>query len=246
MLGDDESLVPREYARRVLVVEDDSAVARLLVELLSAAGYAVRTAATLAVAHAFLREWTPDLVLLDLVLPDGNGLQLCARAGHGGLPPVVVCSARATPATRVQALRLGADDVIAKPFDADELLARVHAVLRRARRPAATPREAETGPVRVGPLTFDASRRELGHHGATLVLRPAEFSVLAHFVAHPGVVVSASQLAREALHVDPDSAARNSVETTLRRLRARLARAGLPPLLETVRGFGYRVVARDE
>jgi two-component system, OmpR family, KDP operon response regulator KdpE len=183
---------PAPQGARLLIVEDDEATRRAVAANLAAHGYRVSEAGTVAAA---LRAWTagrPDLVLLDLGLPDREGLQVVRRIRREGTTPVLVISARGEESDRVTALDEGADDYLTKPFGLAELRARVGALLRRAGGPAAD----RTGLVRVGAVSLDIGRREARVHDVALDLTPREYELLKVLLSRAGTVTTQGRLLR--------------------------------------------------
>ena len=245
--------VARPY--RVLVIDGDDMVRQAIALTLSAAGYEVTTASNGAAALALIGpagRRQPDLVVLDLVLPDADGLLFCADLKARLGVPIIVCSGTSRKRDPILALKLGADDFIAKPFDAEELGARVEAVLRRARPvsgrvPAQPAREtaAPPGPRRIGALSLDRSGRAAVLGSEALHLTPAEFALLDVLMSHPAEVLSREDLARLVwgyAHV-PGS---RLVDVYVSRLRAKLTTGGPPPAsIVAVHGRGYMLVNLD-
>jgi len=215
---------------KLLVVEDEARIASFLHKGLTARGYAVERASTGAEA---LRLGTgPDiaLVILDLKLPDLDGLDVLAALRERGVTiPVLILSARAQTADRVSGLDLGADDYLAKPFAFEELLARVRAQLRPG--PAAA-----AGSLRVGGLYLDVLTRAVTTAGRTVTLSEREFSLLRAFVGHPREILSRRELLAMAWGMDFDPQT-NLVDVYVGYLRRKIGE----PVIETVRGAGYRL-----
>ncbi len=219
----------------ILIVEDDEPFAAALRDGLAARGYRTSRAATAAEAL----DWVdgpraPDLVLLDLGLPDGDGLQVCARIRRRGRTPVIIVTARGDLASRVQGLRGGADDFVVKPFALAELLARIEAVLRRA--PSAAPAPA---PLAFGELTIDVAARTVAVAGAAVALTAKEFDLLAALSRAPGAAIDRQRLMLEVWQSDYPAISR-TLEVHVATLRSKLGR---PELIETVRGSGYRLAS---
>jgi len=158
----------------ILLVDDDTAIQRALGPLLAARGYDARMAPTGAEALRLFAEESPDLVVLDLGLPDLDGSEVCRRLRAGSKVPIVVLSARGSEAEKVRALDLGADDYVTKPFGPEELLARIRAALRRT----APEGGAEGGRLAVGDLTIDYDRHRISRGEAEIRLTPKEFDLL--------------------------------------------------------------------
>jgi len=217
---------------RVLVVEDDRGIAESLVRGLRQAGYAVEGVRT---GRAALAAATCDVVLLDLGLPDIDGVEVCRRLRARSDAAIIAVTARGEEADRVVALDEGADDYLVKPFGLAELLARIRAVLRR-RRPA--------GPeiLRHGPLAVDLRTRQVAVDGRPVALTPKEFSILECLAADPGRVVSRQEIlerAWDAHWYGPTKV----LDVHVAALRRKL---GAPGLIETVYGHGFRLGAVEE
>ncbi len=236
---------------RILVVEDDDAVAQTLLEVLAGAGYEVRLARTGAEAETIAEMQRPDLVILDLILPDVDGLVLCANLKARLEVPIIVCSATHRRRDAVLSLKLGADDFIAKPFHIDELEARVQAVLRRAQPTQATAKASlssgtlglPAGSYQIGALTIDRLRRRAVLGSQPLHLTPTEYRLLCALAGHADHVVTREELAQLVWGYQDVSAGR-AIDVHIRRLRAKLAGAGTPaPPIVSVRGLGYKMVS---
>lgn len=226
-----------ESNRDILVIEDDNELACQIAGALKAAGYAVAHAATLQQAKVLLEGATPRLLVLDRMLPDGQGLEFLATQRQQGLDaPTLVLSALGETKDRIRGLEVGADDYLAKPFDIQELVARVTALLRRTLR---------TNPAD-STLTFDSIQLDFleqraRRDGEDLGLQPREFKLLVYLARHAGDIVTRSMLLKEiwGLDFDPQT---NVVEVHVSRLRAKLDRGHKKKLLHTVRGAGYQLI----
>jgi DNA-binding response OmpR family regulator len=220
---------------RILVVDDDGDIRGLLRELLARAGYDVVEAES---GKAGLRQFyaaPPDLVLLDVSMPELDGWQTLERIRDLSEVPVMMLTARAGELEKVRGLKGGADDYVTKPFGRQELLARVEALLRRS-----GPREDEPTTYGDGVLTIDFAQREVSVSGNKVALTPLEFKLLAVFVRHPNQVLSHEQLL-ELVWGDVMTGSRARAKLYVGYLRQKLADAGAEEsLIETVRGFGYR------
>ncbi len=214
---------------RLLVVEDDAKIRRLLEKALKEAGYAVETAADAASGRHQALSGGADAVLLDLGLPDGDGLEvLKAMRAARMTTPVLVLTARGGSAERVRGLDAGADDYLEKPFALDELLARLRALLRRG------------SPFLGGPLSFedlkmDLPARRVSRGGRQVALTNKEFALLELLLRTPGEVLPRSVIAQK-LWDDNFESFSNVIDVHVRRLRAKL---GEPALIQTVKGVGY-------
>ncbi|WP_039924546.1 response regulator transcription factor [Amycolatopsis decaplanina] len=216
---------------RVLLVEDDAGVADALAEALQARGHTVSHA--IRGSDALHRHRAADVILLDLNLPDMNGLDVLRKVRQVSPVPVLVLTASGDERSVVRGLRLGADDYLTKPVRLAELLARMDAVVRRAAVSAA-PRD---GVVRVEDVEIDLGARRVLVDGHDIGLTAKEFAVLAVLAARPGTAVSRQQLMDE-VWGDAYLAVSRSLDVHLTQLRAKLDRPGL---LTTIRGFGYRL-----
>jgi DNA-binding response OmpR family regulator len=219
----------------VLVVDDDPDIRALLKELLERQGYGVTEASTGKEALRALYSTTPDVVLLDVSMPELDGWQTLERIRDLSEVPVMMLTARAGELEKVRGLKGGADDYVTKPFGRQELLARVEALLRRS-----GPRGEEPTTYGDGAVTIDFAQREVTVGGKKVVLTPLEFKLLAVFVRHPNQVLSHEQLL-ELVWGDALSGSRARAKLYVGYLRQKLAEAGAEEsLIETVRGFGYR------
>ena len=226
---------PLPSGRRVLVVEDDPAMALALRDGFASEGYAVSVASDGAEGLALALRGAVDLVLLDVMLPRMSGLELCRRLRDAGSEiPILMLTARSQEGDKVEGLRLGADDYVTKPFSFVELVARVEALLRRARRPA----ESET--VRFGEVEVDFRRLRATRAGAPLELAPREFAILACLLARRGEVVSREQLLQVAWGYERPPLTR-TVDMHVAKLRRKIERdPAAPEWIVTVHRVGYR------
>jgi DNA-binding response OmpR family regulator len=221
--------------RRVLVIEDNAVLAEGLRHNLAFEGYAVRVAGGARDGLAALQAESADLILLDLMLPDGDGFHvLRTLRGAGDATPVIVLTALGDEADKVRGLRLGADDYVTKPFGLLELLARVDALLRRTARPAAAR-------VRFGAIEVCTATHEVTRAGAPIALRPKEYELLVALLRHDGAVVTRDELLREVWRYDASVTSR-TVDTHVLELRRKLEDDPASPRhLLTVRKTGYRL-----
>lgn len=223
-------------SRRVLVVDDEPIVREVLARYLARSGFQVDTAEDGQKAIDRFAAETPDLVVLDLMLPKRDGLEVFTEIRRRAPTPVIMLTAKGEEVERVVGLDLGADDYIAKPFSPREVTARVRAVLRRAGNGAAEDRS----PIVHGDLEVDPLSRVARLRGGEIRLTPKEFDVLQHFVENPGVVFSRLDLLEElwdfAFDGDP-----STVTVHIRRLREKIEKdPSRPEHLVTVWGVGYR------
>ena len=227
--------------KNILVVEDDSDLCTLLEYNLTRAGYSVKAVHRLDAAAEVLEVERPNLIILDVMLPDGDGFDFCRRLRDDPTHrkvPILFLTARSQEVDRVLGLEIGGDDYITKPFSPRELLARVKAHLRRS-----DESDSSESPAVSGPLTVDVNSRRVSLRGQPVPLTATEFKILEFFLANPGRVYSREQLLRsiwgEGCHVTP-----RNVDVHIRRLRERLEdKPESPQWIQTVRGFGYRFEA---
>jgi two-component system OmpR family response regulator len=220
----------------VLVADDDAHIREVARFALARAGHAVELAHDGEVAHARLERGGIDLVVLDVLMPELDGLALCRRLRAGASRvPIVFLSSRGEETDRVLGLDLGADDYLAKPFSPRELVARVAAVLRRTAEGALpAPRPV----LAVGAVTIDRDRHELRVGGRALDVPATELRLIAQLAAHRGRVLSRAQLIG-AVYGDDHHISERTIDTHVRNLRAKLAASGAD-VIETVHGVGYR------
>jgi two-component system, OmpR family, response regulator MprA len=216
---------------RVLVVEDDSDIAGVLRRSLDKEGYQVRVAGDGEAALEQSSVFEPDAVVLDLGLPKLDGVEVCRRLRAGGDVPILVLTARDALDSRVQGLDSGADDYLVKPFEREELLARLRALLRR--RPPRGSAYLVVGDLRLNPATHEVSR---GDRPVELTAR--EFELLEHLMRNERLVVSRQALLDDVWGYHP-FAETNTVDVFISTLRRKLEEGGEPRMLHTVRGAGY-------
>jgi two-component system phosphate regulon response regulator PhoB len=222
-------------ARSILVVDDEPDLLELVRFNLDRAGFRVETAASGEEALARLRRSVPDLLVLDLMLPDLSGEELCRRVrGDPGLTglPVIMLTAKSEEVDRVVGFELGADDYVTKPFSPRELVLRVKALLRRSYEAAAS-----SAPLERGPLRLDPERHRCAVEGEEVELTAKEFQLLEVLMRRPGRVMTREKLLDEVWGSDIAVTSR-TIDTHLKRLREKLGAAA--DLIQTVRGLGYR------
>jgi len=232
---------------RILVVDDEPPIIDVLVYNLERANYEVLVARDGAAALALARQEQPDLIILDLMLPELDGLEVCRALRRECDVPIIMLTARDAEVDRVVGLELGADDYVVKPFSVRELIARVRSVLRRAgpRAPAESPSSSAAPPLpalRVGELLVDPARYEASLAGQPLSLTTQEFHLLQTLAQHAGQVLSREQLLGKVWGYDYYGDLR-VVDAAVKRLRGKLG--GAAPereLIATVRGVGYRLL----
>ena len=223
---------------RILVVEDDPDIAELIVRYLQKAEFGVDRVANGRDALEAIGARTPDLVILDLMLPQMTGLEVCRRLrtdARTAAVPVIMLTARAEESDRIVGLDVGADDYVAKPFSPGELVARVRALLRRVNRSGSTP----GAPLQYGPISVDADRHVVSVGGREISLTAKEFLLLAYLIEHRGRVLSRDVLLADVWGYRYTGGTR-TVDVHVRRLREKLPL--LSEALVTVKQFGYKLV----
>ncbi len=247
MIDDEE---PHNWQMRVLVVEDDAAVAAGIIDGLSHAAFETLLVATGAACLASLGEFTPDLVLLDLGLPDMDGTDVCKAIRSETQTPIIVVSARGDEIDRVLALEMGADDFVVKPFGMRELIARIRAVSRRTRAPdpaatetlasaTATDHGQSHEPMvvrRFGPLVVDARAQRVMVDDVEVYLTPKEFDLLLYLSEDPGAVFRRSEILHDVWDTNWYGTTK-TLDTHIATIRKKL---GNPAWIESVRGVGFR------
>jgi two-component system OmpR family response regulator len=227
------SVVSRaEPQARVLVVDDEAYITDLVGMALRYEGFVVAVAVSGREALTRAGEFRPDLLVLDVMLPDVNGIEVCARLRHDGIQaPVVFLTARDATEDKITGLTVGGDDYVTKPFSLEELVARVQAVLRRTR-PGDRPAR-----LVFADLEIDEDAHQASRGGEPLDLRPTEYKLLRYLVLNAGRVLSKAQILDHVWNYD-FGGSDNVVETYVSYLRRKVDRHG-PPLIQTVRGVGY-------
>lgn len=216
---------------RILVVDDDPEIVSVVRRGLAYEGYLVDTASDGHVALEKARDKEPDLVILDIMMPGIDGIEVAKRLREGGDVPILLLTARGTVADKVTGLESGADDYLVKPFALDELLARVKALLRRHQ-----PREGET--LRFSDLSLDTATREVKRGNEILELTTQEFDLLELLMRHPRQVLKRSLIYERVWGYDFEGES-NVIEVYIRYLRSKLEAGDKPRLIHTVRGVGY-------
>jgi two-component system, OmpR family, alkaline phosphatase synthesis response regulator PhoP len=228
--------------KKLLLVEDEPGLVMTLTDRLAAEGYDVDTAMTAPTGLVKGSTGTFDIILLDVMLPGGNGFDVCRELRqHGVTTPILMLTARGQIVDKVVGLKLGADDYLVKPFEMAELLARVEALLRRsavAAVAAATPAAGDT--IAVGPFTIDVRRAEVRKNGTAIDLSALEFKLLRYFVEHRGAVLSRDELLNEVWGYDAMPSTR-TVDVHVAWLRQKLEdNPRHPQYVLTVHGLGYK------
>jgi DNA-binding response OmpR family regulator len=220
--------------QRILVVEDDRMLADVLCRSLSLSGFDVAHADTADSALERVRGFVPDLILLDVMLGNESAFDIFESLHRDGRTPIIFVSARAGVVDRLRGLRLGADDYIAKPFDLDELIARIHAVLRRA--------HTTVTQLRIGDTVIDLARGDATLRGGPLPLTERELEILRYLAVRIGRVVYRSELLRALWGYPDDSVNTRAVDQAIARLRKKIEPdPDHPRYIRTVRGDGYRL-----
>lgn len=221
--------------KRILIVEDDAPLARILADNLAFEGFDVRRVADGDLAVSAAAAYAPDLVVLDINLPGHNGFELCRIWREELRIPIIVLTARTQKEDKIKGLRLGADDYVTKPFDLEELIARVHAVLRRSR-PA-------IDQLTLGSVTIDFVRKEAWNGGAAIELTQREFSLLRYLAERTDSIVHRNELLHEIWHF-PDSSHTRAVDHAIVRLRRKIEPdPHHPRFIRTAHGGGYLLTA---
>lgn len=219
--------------KRILVVDDEPSISSLVDLYLSKEGFAVSVEADGAKALEAIKRFDPALVVLDLMLPGADGLEICKAIRSRGDVPIIMLTARDADVDKIVGIELGADDYVTKPFNPRELVARVKAVLRRSGRPAGP------GPssLSVGEITIDVGRRTVTTSHGRVDLTAKEFDLLAYLAGNAGIVLGRSKLLEEVWGYERAFDSR-TVDSHIRSLRSKLGSAS--GVLKTVRGVGYK------
>ena len=228
--------------RTILLVEDEPAITEPLAESLEREGFDLRIAGTVAEALDAAARVQPDLILLDLMLPDGSGFDVCRRVRDSSQVPIIMLTARGDEADRIVGLELGADDYVVKPFSAREVVARVRAVLRRTSAAAGPPGDE---PLILGDLRLDRAARAVTIAGRPLDVTRKEFDLLELLMSHAGAVVSRERLIDEVWDVNWFGSTK-TLDVHISGLRRKLGDdSAAPRYIHTVRGVGFRFAAQD-
>ena len=223
--------------RTILLVEDEESITTPLAEALERDGFHTEVAHTVADGLAKGRTVGPDLVLLDIGLPDGSGLDVCRELRASSSVPIIILSARGEEADRVVGLELGADDYVVKPFSAREVIARIRAVLRRS----AAPGTAPARPIEIGRVRLDPARRTASFGGEEVDLARKEFDLLALLMQEAGTVVQRERLIDEVWDVNWFGSTK-TLDVHVSALRKKLH----PTYIHTVRGVGFRFASSED
>lgn len=219
---------------KILVVEDDNAIVKNLCELLSSEGFAAEAAVNCCQAIEKLKNESYDLILLDVLLPDGNGFAVCAAAKELSTAPIIFLTASADEYSVVMGLDMGADDYIEKPYRPRELISRIRSVLRRS--------SAAMNVIVRGNVTVDLDKASVMKEGRELFLSALEYKLLLVFINNPKAVLTRSRLLNEIWDVAGDFVGDNTLTVYIKRLRNKIEDDPQnPKIILTVRGIGYRL-----
>jgi two-component system, OmpR family, response regulator RegX3 len=229
--------------RTILMVEDEESITVPLAEALEREGFDTQVSGTVREALELTERALPDLVLLDVMLPDGSGYDVCRRLRERSRVPIIMLTARGEETDRIVGLELGADDYVVKPFSAREVAARIRAVLRRADADRSAGRD---GPLEVGPVQLDPDRRSASVEGQQLELTRKEFELLELLLREAGNVVSRERLIDEVWDVNWFGSTK-TLDVHVSSLRRKLGDDSADPrFIHTLRGVGFRFAAPEE
>lgn len=218
---------------RILIVDDEPSIRELLTTSLRFAGFGVRSVSNGAQTISAVLEEEPDLIILDVMLPDMNGFSVTKRLRSAGYTaPILFLTAKDDTEDKVMGLTVGGDDYVTKPFSLDEIIARIKAILRR------TIQEDEDAVIAAGPLTMDQDTHEVNMNGAPIELSPTEFKLLRYLMLNPNRVLSKAQILDHVWEYDFNGDA-GIVESYISYLRRKLDQHSDDSLIQTKRGFGY-------
>jgi two-component system OmpR family response regulator len=227
-------------SKHILVVDDEARIREVVLYALQKEGFAVQAVADGPAALEAIERGGIDLVVLDVMLPGLDGLEVCRRIRQKHRVPILFLSSRAEEVDRIVGLEIGGDDYLTKPFSPRELCARVRAVFRRVEAPpeARPAAEAPRTVIAHGPVQIDTERHEVRYAGRIVALTPTEFGVLGALLERPGVVLSRAQLMQRAYRYD-NLITERTIDTHVRRIRAKFREQGGDPIA-TVHGVGYK------
>jgi two-component system, OmpR family, response regulator RegX3 len=228
--------------RTILMVEDELSITEPLAEALAREGFGTQVAATASEALELAARAEPDLVLLDVMLPDGSGYDVCRELRAGSSVPIIMLTARGEETDRIVGLELGADDYVVKPFSAREVVARIRAVLRRAGDRSSAPNE----PIELGPVRLERAKRTAALDGRQLDLTRREYDLLELLMSEAGSVVTRERLIDEVWDVNWFGST-NTLDVHVSGLRRKLGDdSSAPHFIHTVRGVGFRFAGPEE
>ncbi|HEX6451552.1 MAG TPA: response regulator transcription factor [Trebonia sp.] len=237
----EEQAAAQHVTTRVLIVEDDPNIVDLIRSNLAVRGFDTLVSTDGAKALSLLETEQPDMVLLDLMLPEADGFELCRQIRERSPVAIIVVSARGGEKDKVTALNMGADDYMTKPFGIEELLARILATLRRTR-PAETAAESAPPVITIGEVEIDLAAQQVRRAGTEVHLTPTEFALLRELALNRGKLLSRTHLLRRVWGHGYETET-EYVRVYIRRLRAKLESPGGPPLIVTQPRAGYRIAA---
>jgi DNA-binding response OmpR family regulator len=223
---------------KILLVDDEANIVELEKLYLERAGFQVENAGNARESLARFTSFNPDLIILDVMLPDMDGLEVCRQIRAKSSVPILMLSARKEDIDRIIGLELGADDYLSKPFNPHELVARVKAILRRSKAEIKQPLNIE-----IGKICIDLARHEVSVNKIAVKLRAREFALLVVFAQNPGIVLSREQLLTQVWGYDFYGETR-TVDVHVNHLRDKLAGSGVD--IETLRGTGYKLVVAGD
>lgn len=233
---------PGSEKRSILVVDDDRQITRVLKTALASKGYVIRTASDGDEALAVMKEWAPDLLLTDLKMPNLDGLALCQRVRSKSHIPIIVLSVKGDEKSKVEALDAGADDYVTKPFNTNELFARVRAALRRA----STAQDEAAEHIELGDFSVDLPTRSVMVKGREVHLTPKEFDLLVYMARHPGRVLTHRTLLN-AVWGGTSTEQPEYLRVFVGQLRKKIEpEEGSPRYIQTEPWVGYRFVPDNE
>ena len=228
-------------AHQILVVDDDPHICEVICFALEKAGMSTVTASNGADALAAFTRVEPDLVILDVGMPDMDGLEVCRCIRKSADTPIVFLSARDEEIDRILGLEIGGDDYVTKPFSPRELVARVNVILKRAQRASAASEPAQSL-LEHGGVSLDLDRHAAAYDGTDITLTAVEFGLLKALIARPGVVMTRDQLITAAYSANMHISDR-TIDSHVRNIRAKFAGAGCASVIDTVHGVGFRLGA---
>jgi two-component system OmpR family response regulator len=229
-------------SKHILVVDDEARIREVLQYALQKEGFGVTAVESGPSAVAAVERGGVDLVVLDVMLPEMDGLEVCRRIRKQHRVPILFLSARGEEVDRIVGLELGGDDYLTKPFSPRELVARVRAVLRRGEGDAKSGDAPAKKKIVHGKITIDPERHEVAFGASLLTLTPTEFGLLAALLERPGIVLSRGQLMERAYSYD-NLVTERTIDTHVRRIRAKFRAVGAEDPISTVHGVGYKAAS---
>jgi two-component system, OmpR family, response regulator len=227
-------------AHHILVVDDDPHIRDVISFALEKAGMTTETARDGREALVSFRRRAPDMIILDIGMPDTDGLEVCRQVRKVSDIPILFLSARDDEIDRVIGLEIGGDDYVTKPFSPREMVARVNVILKRSAAASAVVRDEHPAPLSHGALTLHPDQHKAECAGRPLALTAIEFAILKAFLVRPGVVFNRDQIMTAAYGVNTNVSDR-TIDSHIRNIRAKLAEAGCASVIDTVHGVGFRL-----